>query len=239
MTNVATTRDEVDTLVDKLPLSSASKMVLKKDLLYGWSWSATNPDLLKSKKTVSLYTVITPDGTSLHVTKDAMKEMVQNARRRHRSVQQRIEYFNDTTTSQATKDLLSKATGTARRYHVERDHEVGLQSSFSSTGWGAVDVITGSHIPPQCDTPRKRVDGTKPLGDQEKATEPTQVRNMVRAQRTTPHGNASISIREAQSGGAKVSPRQGGMVRMADRRDGQNSLRTAIQTRAVDLEGDL
>ena len=239
----ANTYDEAVDLIDQLELPSGTKMAMKKDIKYGWTWACLNPKLARNKKKdIPRFTLQTLNGDYIHINNQCLQEMANHARRRVRSTDQRIKDFQRGTTKHLAPARIarnvSRRGSSTRSASEQHDYAMGLQSYFRDAGYGRVEVLTEDTIATQFDCDRATLDEKKRTRDRAENEESTQSGNTIREERTATVRATETGADEAQGCGAEIQPRHSVMVRVANGRDGYRSKRITVLAGKVTL-GDL
>ncbi len=239
----ANTYDEAVDLIDQLELPSGTKMAMKKDIKYGWTWACLNPKLARNKKKdIPRFTLETLNGDYIHISNQCLQEMANHARRRVRSTDQRIKDFQRGTTKHLAPARIarnvSRRGSSTRSASEQHDYAMGLQSYFRDAGYGRVEVLTEDTIATQFDCDRSALDEKKRTRDRAENEKSTQSGNTIREERTATVRATETGADEAQGCGAEIQPRHSVMVRVANGRDGYRSKRITVLAGKVTL-GDL
>ena len=239
----ANTYDEAVDLIDQLELPSGTKMAMKKDIKYGWTWACLNPKLARNKKKdIPRFTLETLNGDYIHISNQCLQEMANHARRRVRSTDQRIKDFQRGTTKHLAPariaEKVSRRGSSTRSASEQHDYAMGLQSYFRDAGYGRVEVLTEDTIATQFDCDRSALDEKKRTRDRAENEKSTQSGNTIREERTATVRATETGADEAQGCGAEIQPRHSVMVRVANGRDGYRSKRITVLAGKVTL-GDL
>ena len=239
----ANTYDEAVDLIDQLELPSGTKMAMKKDIKYGWTWACLNPKLARNKKKdIPRFTLETLNGDYIHISNQCLQEMANHARRRVRSTDQRIKDFQRGTTKHLAPARIarnvSRRGSSTRSASEQHDYAMGLQSYFRDAGYGRVEVLTEDTIATQFDCDRSALDEKKRTRDRAENEESTQSGNTIREERTATVRATETGADEAQGCGIEIQPRHSVMVRVANGRDGYRSKRITVLAGKVTL-GDL
>ena len=239
----ANTYDEAVDLIDQLELPSGTKMAMKKDIKYGWTWACLNPKLARNKKKdIPRFTLETLNGDYIHISNQCLQEMANHARRRVRSTDQRIKDFQRGTTKHLAPariaEKVSRRGSSTRSASEQHDYAMGLQSYFRDAGYGRVEVLTQDTIATQFDCDRSALDEKKRTRDRAENEKSTQSGNTIREERTATVRATETGADEAQGCGAEIQPRHSVMVRVANGRDGYRSKRITVLAGKVTL-GDL
>ena len=239
----ANTYDEAVDLIDQLELPSGTKMAMKKDIKYGWTWACLNPKLARNKKKdIPRFTLETLNGDYIHISNQCLQEMANHARRRVRSTDQRIKDFQRGTTKHLAPARIarnvSRRGSSTRSASEQHDYAMGLQSYFRDAGYGRVEVLTEDTIATQFDCDRSALDEKKRTRDRAENEESTQSGNTIREERTATVRATETGADEAQGCGTEIQPRHSVMVRVANGRDGYRSKRITVLAGKVTL-GDL
>ena len=239
----ANTYDEAVDLIDQLELPSGTKMAMKKDIKYGWTWACLNPKLARNKKKdIPRFTLETLNGDYIHISNQCLQEMANHARRRVRSTDQRIKDFQRGTTKHLAPARIarnvSRRGSSTRSASEQHDYAMGLQSYFRDAGYGRVEVLTEDTIATQFDCDRSALDEKKRTRDRAENEKSTQSGNTIREERTATVRATETGADEAQGCGIEIQPRHSVMVRVANGRDGYRSKRITVLAGKVTL-GDL
>jgi hypothetical protein len=239
----ANTYDEAVDLIDQLELPSSTKMAMKKDIKYGWTWACLNPKLARNKKKdIPRFTLETLNGDYIHINNQCLQEMANHARRRVRSTDKRIKDFRRGTTKHLAPariaEKVSRRGSSTRSASQQYDHAMGLQSYFRDAGYGRVEVLTEDTIVTQFDCDRATLDEKERTRDRAENEEPTQSSNTIREERTATVRATQAGADEAQGCGTEIQPRHSTVVRVANGRDGYRSKRITVLAGKVTL-GDL
>ena len=239
----ANTYDEAVDLIDQLELPSGTKMAMKKDIKYGWTWACLNPKLARNKKKdIPRFTLETLNGDYIHISNQCLQEMANHARRRVRSTDQRIKDFQRGTTKHLAPARIarnvSRRGSSTRSASEQHDYAMGLQSYFRDAGYGRVEVLTQDTIATQFDCDRSALDEKERTRDRAENEESTQSGNTIREERTATVRATETGADEAQGCGTEIQPRHSVMVRVANGRDGYRSKRITVLAGKVTL-GDL
>ena len=239
----ANTYDEAVDLIDQLELPSGTKMAMKKDIKYGWTWACLNPKLARNKKKdIPRFTLETLNGDYIHINNQCLQEMANHARRRVRSTDKRIKDFQRGTTKHLAPariaEKVSRRGSSTRSASEQHDYAMGLQSYFRDAGYGRVEVLTEDTIATQFDCDRATLDEKKRTRDRVENEESTQSSNTIREERTATVRATETGADEAPGCGAEIQPRHSVMVRMANGRDGYCGKRITVLAGKVTL-GDL
>ena len=240
----ANTYDEAVDLIDQLELPSGTKMAMKKDIKYGWTWACLNPKLARNKKKdIPRFTLETLNDDYIHVSNQCLQEMADNARRRIRSTDKRIKDFRRGTTKHFAPariaEKVSRRGASARSASEQYDHAMGLQSYFRDAGYGRVEVLTEDTIATQFDCDRSALDEKKRTRDRAENEESTKSGNTIREERTATVRATETGADEAPGCGAEIQPRHSVMVRVANGRDGYRSKRITVLAGQATVDGDL
>jgi hypothetical protein len=239
----ANTYDEAVDLIDQLELPSSTKMAMKKDIKYGWTWACLNPKLARNKKKdIPRFTLQTLNDDYIHISNQCLQEMANHARKRVRSTDKRIKDFRRGTTKHLAPariaEKVSRRGSSTRSASQQYDHAMGLQSYFRDAGYGRVEVLTEDTIVTQFDCDRATLDEKERTRDRAENEEPTQSSNTIREERTATVRATETGADEAQGCGTEIQPRHSVMVRVANGRDGYRSKRITVLAGKVTL-GDL
>jgi hypothetical protein len=237
------TYDEAVAFIDQLELPSGTKMAMLKDIKYGWTWAVCNPKLARNKKKdIPRYTIQTLKDDYIHISNQCLQEMVAHARKRVRSTDKRIRDFERGSTKQLSPARIAQTI--SRRYprkcpREQYDYALGLQKYFQNAGYGRTDVFTQDTIIGDFDRYRATVDERESRGDQKTGSKSTDIRSEIREEGQTATGASQLVLPETKGRGADLQPRETGVVRMADRRDGYRSKRTVDYSGTAAVDGDL
>ena len=239
----ANTYDEAVDLIDQLELPSGTKMSIKKDIKYGWTWACLNPKLARNKKKdIPRFTLQTLNGDYIHINNQCLQEMANHARGRIRSTDKRIKDFQRGTTKHLAPARIarnvSRRGSSTRSASEQHDYAMGLQSYFRDAGYGRVEVLTQDTIATQFDCDRSALDEKERTRDRAENEESTQSGNTIREERTATVRATETGADEAQGCGTEIQPRHSVMVRVANGRDGYRSKRITVLAGKVTL-GDL
>lgn len=239
----ANTYDEAVDLIDQLELPSGTKMSMKKDIKYGWTWACLNPKLARNKKKdIPRFTIETLNGDYIHINNQCLQEMATHARRRVRSTDKRIKDFQRGTTKHLAPariaEKVSRRGSSTRSASEQHDYAMGLQSYFRDAGYGRVEVLTEDTIVTQFDCDRSALDEKERTRDRAENEESTQSGNTIREKRTATVRATETGADEAPGCGIEIQPRHSVMVRLANGRDGYRSKRITVLAGKVTL-GDL
>ena len=239
----ANTYDEAVDLIDQLELPSGTKMSIKKDIKYGWTWACLNPKLARNKKKdIPRFTLQTLNGDYIHINNQCLQEMANHARGRIRSTDKRIKDFRRGTTKHLAPARIarnvSRRGSSTRSASEQHDYAMGLQSYFRDAGYGRVEVLTQDTIATQFDCDRSALDEKERTRDRAENEESTQSGNTIREERTATVRATETGADEAPGCGAEIQPRHSVMVRVANGRDGYRSKRITVLAGKVTL-GDL
>ena len=239
----ANTYDEAVDLIDQLELPSGTKMSIKKDIKYGWTWACLNPKLARNKKKdIPRFTLQTLNGDYIHINNQCLQEMANHARGRIRSTDKRIKDFQRGTTKHLAPariaEKVSRRGSSTRSASEQHDYAMGLQSYFRDAGYGRVEVLTEDTIVTQFDCDRSALDEKKRTRDRAENEKSTQSGNTIREERTATVRATETGADEAQGCGTEIQPRHSVMVRVANGRDGYRSKRITVLAGKVTL-GDL
>ena len=239
----ANTYDEAVDLIDQLELPSGTKMSIKKDIKYGWTWACLNPKLARNKKKdIPRFTIETLNGDYIHINNQCLQEMANHARGRIRSTDKRIKDFQRGTTKHLAPariaEKVSRRGSSTRSASEQHDYAMGLQSYFRDAGYGRVEVLTEDTIVTQFDCDRATLDEKERTRDRAENEESTQSGNTIREERTATVRATETGADEAQGCGIEIQPRHSVMVRVANGRDGYRSKRITVLAGKVTL-GDL
>ena len=239
----ANTYDEAVALIDQLELPSGTKMSIKKDIKYGWTWACLNPKLARNKKKdIPRFTIETLNGDYIHINNQCLQEMANHARGRIRATDKRIKDFQRGTTKHLAPariaEKVSRRGSSTRSASEQHDYAMGLQSYFRDAGYGRVEVLTEDTIATQFDCDRATLDEKKRTRDRAENEKSTQSGNTIREERTATVRATETGADEAQGCGAEIQPRHSVMVRVPNGRDGYRSKRITVLAGKVTL-GDL
>jgi hypothetical protein len=239
----ADTYEEAVALINKLELPSGTKMAMKKDIKYGWTWASMNPGLLRNKKKdLPRFTLQTLNDDYIHISNQCLQEMASHARGRVRSTDQRIKAYKLGTTKQLSPDRI--AENVSRRYpkrsaREQYDYALGLQKYFSDAGYGRTEVITQDTIVTEFDRLGATLDAEKQTRDRAEAEKQTRGSDTIRETGQSSDRVADTSLSETERRGPELQSRHSVVVRMANGRDGYCRKRITIHAGKAVLDGDL
>ena len=239
----ADTYDEAVALIDELELPSGTKMAMKKDIKYGWTWAAMNPGLLRNKKKdLPRFTLQTLNDDYIHISNQCLQEMANHARGRVRSTDKRIkDYKRGTSKNLAPAQIAQNVSrGHPRRSQREQyDYALGLQKYFEDAGYGRTEVITQDTIVTEFDRLGATLDAEKQTRDRAEAEKQTRGSDTIRETGQSSDRVADISISETERRGPELQSRHSVVVRLANGRDGYYRKRITIHAGKAVLDGDL
>tara|TARA_R100001129_G_scaffold169944_1_gene139054 strand:+ start:1999 stop:2748 length:750 start_codon:yes stop_codon:yes gene_type:complete len=240
----ATTLERARHVLKKFPVSDGAKMAIGKDLEYGYTWAA----LAQNKRALTaelpprkpgVFTVFSLEGHTLNLTGKALKQMIDNARTRHRNTQARIDAFATRSNNIAQNDPRKIAHDTARAKREQRDYEAGLRNTFRVAGWGDMEFTFFNESDYRTDRRRGDVaetpDDTAPVAD----GKPTATGSAISDQRAGATGVIDSGLSTTERSGPQLQPRNENVVWVADGRDGHNRKRIVVRAGATDLTGEL
>ena len=245
MNKTATTLRRAHKLIDELPdLSSGAKMVLKKDVQFGWTWAADNPIPLKAKtqrKGLKLFTIATPGGHSIHLTGTVLTEMVKHARHRFEKPEQRkrdyqARHGQDENIARTLSHARDGATSAQR---VQRDYQAGLRTTFTVAGWGHIEFVEAGQDSFGPAKKRGRKTEHRKSDNKKKTEQQTDTSHTLRKGRTATNGAATSRLCPAKASGPDVRPQKKEMVWVADQRNGGGGKRITVHANQADLTGEL
>lgn len=240
----ATTLERARHVLKKFPLSSGAKMAIGRDLEYGYTWAALNQN--KRALTAELpprkpgvFTVFSLEGHTLNLTGKALKQMIENARTRHRNTQARINAHATRSTYFTKNDPRKIAHDTARAKRTQRDYEAGIRNTFRVAGWGDMEFTFFNESDYRTDRRRGDVaetpDDTAPVADGKQTATGSAIRN-TGAGAT---GAIDSGLSETERSGPILQPRNENVVWVADGRDGDHRKRIVVRAGQADLTGEL
>jgi len=240
----ATTLERARHVLKKFPLSDGAKMAIGKDLEYGYTWAATPENKRALVATVpprkpGVFTVFSLEGHTLNLTGNALTQMIENARTRHRNTQARIDAYRTRSNNFAQNDPGKIAHNTASTKREQRDYEAGLRDTFRIAGWGDMEFTFAYESDHRPDTGRGRVvaetndTGTMARGEQ------TRAGKTIPDQRPGTNGSNDYGVSAAQGCGPELQSRNQNVVWVADGRDGHHRKRIVVRAGATDLTGEL
>ena len=240
----ATTLERARHVLRKFPLSDGAKMAVGKDLEYGYTWAALPENKRALVATMpprkpGVFTVFTTEGHTLNLTGNALTQMIENARTRHRNTKARIESFRSRQNNPTKFAGRNGVDYTASAKRQQRDYEAGIRNTFKVAGWGDAEFTFADESDYRTDRRRGDVaetpDDTAPVvrGKQ------TATGSAISDQRAGATGTIEPSISTAEGSGPIVQPRNENVVWVADGRDGHNRKRIVVRAGATDLTGEL
>ena len=240
----ATTLERARHVLKKFPLSDGAKMAIGKDLEYGYTWAATPENKRALVATVpprkpGVFTVFTHDGHTLNLTGNALTQMIENARTRHRNTKARIDAYATRRNNIAQDDPGKIAHDTASTQREQRDYEAGLRDTFRIAGWGDMEFTFADDCDYRTDRRRGDVaetpDDTAPVVRREQTATGSAIRN-TGAGAT---GVIDSGLSETERSGSQLQPRNENVVWVADGRDGDHRKRIVVRAGQADLTGEL
>ena len=240
----ATTLERARHVLRKFPLSDGAKMAIGKDLEYGYTWAALPENKRALVATMpprkpGVFTVFTTQGHTLNLTGNALTQMIENARTRHRNTKARIESYRsreDNPTKFAAREG-TDYTSSAKR--EQRDYQAGIRNTFRIAGWGDMEFTFADESDHRVDRTRGQVvaapEHPAPVARREQTDTGTALRDtrpctaeIVTRGKSAPYGC-----------GPEIQPQQKTVVWVADGRDGDNRKRIVVRARQNDLTGEL
>ena len=240
----ATTLERARHVLRKFPLSDGAKMAIGKDLEYGYTWAALPENKRALVATMppikpGVFTVFTTEGHTLNLTGNALTQMIENARTRHRNTKARIESYRsreDNPTKFAGRKGVDY-TSSAKR--TQRDYQAGLRNTFRIAGWGEMEFTFTDESDNRIDRTGGEVvaatEHSSPVARREQTDSGTAIRD-------TRPGTAEIVTRGKSApygSGPPLQPQQKNVVWVADGRDGNHRKRIVVRARQNDLTGEL
>tara|TARA_Y100001951_G_scaffold105113_2_gene119970 strand:+ start:4354 stop:5103 length:750 start_codon:yes stop_codon:yes gene_type:complete len=240
----ATTLERARHVLKKFPLSSGAKMAIGKDLEYGYTWAALeqNKRALTAElppRKPGVFTVFSLEGHTLNLTGKALKQMIENARTRHRNTQARINAHATRSTYFTKNDPRKIAHDTASAKRTQRDYQARIRNTFRIAGWGDAEFTFADESDYRTDRRRGDVaetpDDTAPVADGKQ----TATGSAISDQRAGTTGAIDSGLSTAERSGPQLQPRNETVVWVADGRDGHNRKRIVVRAGATDLTGEL
>lgn len=240
----ATTLERARHVLKKFPLSDGAKMAIGKDLEYGYTWAALeqNKRALTAElppRKPGVFTVFSLEGHTLNLTGKALKQMIENARTRHRNTQARINAFATRSTYFTKNDPGKIAHDTARAERTQRDYEAGIRNTFKVAGWGDMEFTFFNESDYR--TNRRRGDVAETPDDTAPVAygKQTATGSAISDQRAGATGTIDSGLSAAQGCGPELQPRNQNVVWVADGRDGDRRKRIVVRAGQADLTGEL
>jgi hypothetical protein len=240
----ATTLERARHVLKKFPLSDGAKMAIGKDLEYGYTWAATPENKRALVATVpprkpGVFTVFTHDGHTLNLTGNALTQMIENARTRHRNTTARIDAFATRRNNIAQNDPGKIAHDTASTQREQRDYEAGLRNTFRVAGWGDMEFTSINESDHRPDRGRSGVvEETNDLRTMARGKQ-TRSGKTIPDQRASTNGTIEPSLSAIERRGVELQPQNKNVVWVADGRDGHHRKRIVVRAGATDLTGEL
>ena len=240
----ATTLERARHVLKKFPLSSGAKMAIGKDLEYGYTWAALEENKRALVATVpprkpGVFTVFTHDGHTLNLTGNALTQMIDNARTRHRNTKARIDAYRTRTSYVTQNDPGKIAHDTASAERTQRDYEAGLRNTFRIAGWGDAEFTFFDESDYRTDRRRSGMDETPdhtaPVARGKQTTRSSAIPN----QRAGTAESVTNGLQAVKKSGLELQPRHKNVVWVADGRDGDRRKRIVVRAGATDLTGEL
>jgi hypothetical protein len=240
----ATTLERARHVLKKFPLSDGAKMAIGRDLEYGYTWAALNQN--KRALTAELpprkpgvFTVFSLEGHTLNLTGKALKQMIDNARTRHRNTQARIDAFATRSTYFTKNDPRKIAYDTASAKRTQRDYQARIRNTFRVAGWGDMEFTFADDCDYRTDRRRGDVaetpDDTAPVAD----GKPTATGSAIRNTGAGTTGTIDSGLSTTERSGPQLQPRNQTVVWVADGRDGDRRKRLVVRAGQADLTGEL
>jgi hypothetical protein len=240
----ATTLERARHVLKKFPLSDGAKMAIGKDLEYGYTWAATPENKRALVATVAprkpgVFTVFTNDGHTLNLTGNALTQMIENARIRHRHTTARIDAYATRRNNIAQNDPGKIAHDTASTQREQRDYEAGLRNTFRVAGWGDMEFTFADESDHRPDRGRGGV--VEKTNDLRTVARGKQTRSgkAIPDQRASTNGTIEPSVSAIERRGVELQPQNKNVVWVADGRDGHHRKRIVVRAGATDLTGEL
>ena len=240
----ATTLERARHVLKKFPLSDGAKMAIGKDLEYGYTWAATPENKRALVATVpprkpGVFTVFTHDGHTLNLTGNALTQMIDNARTRHRNTKARIDAFRTRSNNSAQNDPGKIAHNTASTQRIQRDYEAGLRNTFRIAGWGDAEFTFFDESDHRPDRGRGGVVAeTNDLRTMARGKQ-TRAGKTIPDERPGTNGFNDYGVSAIERCGPELQPRNENVVWVADGRDGHHRKRIVVRAGATDLTGEL
>ena len=240
----ATTLERARHVLKKFPLSDGAKMAIGKDLEYGYTWAATPENKRALVATVpprkpGVFTVFTNDGHTLNLTGNALTQMIDNARTRHRHTKARIDAYATRRNNIAQNDPGKIAHDTASTQREQRDYEAGLRNTFRIAGWGDAEFTFADESDHQPDRGRSGV--VEETNDLRTMAQKQQTRSGKAIPDPRPGTNGTIdpSVSATERSRLELQPQNKNVVWVADGRDGDHRKRIVVRAGQADLTGEL
>ena len=240
----ATTLERARHVLRKFPLSDGAKMAVGKDLEYGYTWAALPENKRALVATMpprkpGVFTVFTTEGHTLNLTGNALTQMIENARTRHRNTKARIESFRSRQNNPTKFAGRNGVDYTASAKRQQRDYEAGIRNTFKVAGWGDMEFTFADESDYRTDRGRSGVAETPehsaPVANGKQTETGTALRD-------TRPGTAEIVTRRQSAAygcGPQIQPQQENVVWVADGREGDRSKRIVVCAGQNDLTGEL
>lgn len=224
---------------DALPktMTEFEKGNAERDIRYGYSWAATNPELIGGRgKKLPLFTW----AEGIHITGPLLTEMATNARTRHRNTQKRIEALGPGDNRRnLCIAVVNEGGRTPRQYSFKSNHSVGNRIAEEFDGeWLDFGPARGEGAV-LCDSRGAGLHEDEGQGGSRQ--EPIQTTTD-----TSLHDTGAAAIRAARkriqgavSRRNELRSQAKRMVGLAHSRDGRGSQADFTTSRAVDISGDL
>jgi len=240
----ATTLERARHVLKKFPLSDGAKMAIGKDLEYGYTWAATPENKRALVATVpprkpGVFTVFTNDGHTLNLTGNALTQMIENARTRHRHTKARIDAYATRRNNIAQNDPGKIAHDTASTQREQRDYEAGLRNTFRIAGWGDAEFTFFDESNHRPDRGRSGVVAETNDTRTIQRGEQTRAGKTIPDQRPGTNGSDNYGVSTAQGCGVELQSRNENVVWVADGRDGHHRKRIVVRAGQADLTGEL
>jgi len=240
----ATTLERARHVLKKFPLSDGAKMAIGKDLEYGYTWAATPENKRALVATVpprqpGVFTVFTNDGHTLNLTGNALTQMIDNARTRHRNTTARVNAYATRRNNIAQNDPGKIAHDTASTQREQRDYEAGLRNTFRIAGWGDMEFTSINESNHRPDRGRSGV--VKETNDLRTMARGKQTRSgkTIPDPRSSTNGTNDPSVSTAERSRPILQPQNKNVVWVADGRDGHHRKRLVVRAGQADLTGEL
>ena len=240
----ATTLERARHVLKKFPLSDGAKMAIGKDLEYGYTWAALPENKRALVATMpplkpGVFTVFTTEGHTLNLTGNALTQMIENARTRHRNTKARIRAYRSREDNPTRFAGRKGVDYTASAKRTQRDYQAGLRNSFRIAGWGEMEFTFTDESDHGIDRRRGEVvaatEHPAPVARREQTDTGTTLRD------TRPCTAEIVTRRQsaAYGSGPPLQPQQKNVVWVADGRDGHNRKRIVVRAGQNDLTGEL
>jgi len=224
---------------DALPTSMTEfdKGNAERDIKYGYSWAATNPELIRGQgKKIPLFTW----AEGIHITGPLLTEMVTNARTRHRNTQKRIEALGPGDNRRDLCISVVNERGRApRQYSFKSNHPVGNRIAEEFDGQWIDFGPSGGEGAVLCDSRGAGLHEDEGQGGSRQESVQTTTDSSLHDTGASAVGDARKRIQGAVSRRNELRSQAKRVDGLAHSRDGRGSQADFTTTRAVDIEGDL